>query len=299
MYAVSRNLKNPVVGMFTLPYYPLDWRRMNKRRVWQSESPDMIHWSRPYPIMVPEDGCDGLDETFYGMSQYRVGGAVIGFLNIFNYVSNTVGVKLVYSRDGKTWHHLNNRKPFIERGGPGDWDEFITAIPSRPIEHGDELFVYYGGARNHHDWWFIGGVEGLDVPEATDLDRVDYGIGLARMRLDGFVSLDAGVRPGILITRHFISNGTQLTANAKCCSGGSITAEIVDACDEVIEGFSRAECDAFTGDSVRHVFSWKGNSRLPDVTRARSTYPKPETERMRKIRFYINKSSIYSFSMTR
>lgn len=35
MYAVARNLENPVLNQWCPPYYPLDWRRMNKRRVWQ------------------------------------------------------------------------------------------------------------------------------------------------------------------------------------------------------------------------------------------------------------------------
>jgi hypothetical protein len=297
MYAISRNLKNPVLGCFTLPYYPLDWRRMNKRRVWQSESPDMVHWSRPYPVMIPEDGSDGLDETFYGMSQYRVGSVVLGFLTCFNYATNTLGAKLVYSRDGKTWDHLNNRKLFVERGSRGEWDEFITAMPSKPVEVGDELYVFYGGSKNHHDWWITGGVEGLDVPEAKDISRVGYGIGLARMRRDGFVSLDAVARPGLLITRHFISSGTQLEINAKCEKGGWITAEAVDAFDNVIEGFGKDECEPFTGDRIDHIFTWKGKNHLPSVTGARSTYPKPEIERLRKIRFYMNKASLYGFTM--
>jgi len=296
-YAMARNLKNPVVGQFTPPYYPLDWRKINKRRIWQSESADMIHWSRPYPILTPQDSFDGLDETFYGMSQYRIGGTIIGFLTCFNYVSDTLGVKLVYSRDGKTWEHLNNRHLFIKMGDREEWDEFITAMPSKPIEAGDELLIYYGGARNHHDWWITGGVEGLDVPEANDISLVDYGIGLARMRLDGFASLDTGVRPGILITRHFISTGTQLEINASCDPGGSITAEVVDAFDEVIKGFSREECDVFTGDNVRHVFTWKGQNNLPEVPGVRVVYPEPETKRLRKIRFFINKASLYSFTM--
>jgi hypothetical protein len=56
MYAVHRNLKNPVVGQFTPTYYPLDWTRMNKRRNSQAESADCVHWSDPYPIVPLVDG---------------------------------------------------------------------------------------------------------------------------------------------------------------------------------------------------------------------------------------------------
>ena len=73
MYAVKRNLKNPTLGHWTLPYYPMDWQRMNKRRVWQTESSDFIHWSEPYLALGAEDGLDDLDECLYGLCQLPVG----------------------------------------------------------------------------------------------------------------------------------------------------------------------------------------------------------------------------------
>lgn len=297
MYAVHRNLKNPVAGMFTPAYYPLDWTRMNKRRIWQADSADCVHWSNPYPVVPLEDGMDDLDETYYGMSRFRSGDVTIGFVTTFHMVPDVLGVKLVYSRDGRRWEHLNNRRQLIPRGGAGAWDEFMVTMPSPPIEFNDELYFFYGGAVNHHDWWLTGGREGLDVPEARDMGKVEYALGLAKLRLDGFASLDSGVRPGILITRHFISGGTGLVVNARCGKGGSIRAEVVDAFDEVIPGYSRGECDAFTGDSVRHAFAWRGKRDLPAVTAARAQYPGPELERMRKIRFYMDHAELYSFAM--
>lgn len=299
MYAIKRNLKNPIVGQFTPPYYPLDWRRMNKRRIWQTESADGIHWSELYPVIPIVDGYEDLDETFYGMSQYRTGSVILGFVTTFHQVPNHLGVKLVYSRNGKSWIHLNNRRPFLNRGEIGSWDQFIVTMPAAPIEFNNELYFFYGGAVNHHDWWIVGAREGLDVPEANDLSKVVYSMGLAKLRMDGFVSLDTGVRPGILITRYFISNGIKLEVNACCKDGGFIKAEVVDANDEVLPGYSCDECDAFTGDSTEHIFTWKGKSELPSLSDTRADYPKPEIERMRKIRFYMNKAQMYSFTMKR
>lgn len=298
MYAVARNLKSPVVGQWCPPYYPLDWRRMNKRRVWQSESSDLIHWAEPYPVLTPEDGLDDLDECFYGLCQFPIGSVTLGFLNIYHYVANTMCVRLVYSRNGKTWEHLNKRQPFLAPGGEGAWDAYMVTIPSKPIEVGDELYVFHGGSRNHHDWWITGAREGLDVPEATDMGQVEYALGLAKLRLDGFVSLDAEpVRRGILITRPLISDGNRLVVNARCRNGGSIAAEIVDIQDEVLPGFSRQECDVFRGDEVRHTFSWKGRTEIPVGSTVRAQYPGPERERFRKIRFYMENTELYSFAL--
>ena len=298
MYAMARNLENPVVGHFTPPYYPLDWRRMNKRRVWQSESADFVHWTEPYAVVTSEDGEDDLDETAYGLCQYQLGSVTLGFLNVMNYTANTTRVRLVYSRDGKTWHHLNKRQPFLTPAGEGNWDAFMVYMTSKPVRVGDELYVFFAGSINHHDWWITGAREGLQVPEATDPKRTGYGLGVAKLRPSGFVSLDAGpVRRGIFITRPVISDGKQLNVNARCQPGGSIAAEIVNLRDEVFPGYSRQECEVFTGDSVKHVFSWKGKTDLPRAAAERADYPKAEFARFRKICFYMEKAELYSFTL--
>jgi len=173
----------------------------------------------------------------------------------------------------------------------------MTTMPSPCMEYNGRLYFFYGGAINHHDWWLTGAREGIDSPEAYDRSKVRYALGLATMRMDGFASLDAAVRPGILVTRHFISDGTYLEVNARCMKNGSISAEIVDAHDNVLPGFSRNECDVFTGDDTRHVFSWKGNRKLPVADMTRPSYPDRETVRLRRIRFHIDKAGIYSFTM--
>ena len=298
MYAVKRNLKNPVLSHWTPVYYPLDWQKMNKRRIWQSESADFIHWGEPYPVLTPEDGLDGLDETFYGMCQYPVGSLTVGFLNTMSYVPNSMNVRLVYSRDGKNWMHLNKRQPFLTGNGEETWDRVMVTIPSKPIEVGDELWIYHGGSCTHHDWWITGAREGVKAPEATDISLVSYGLGLAKLRLDGFTSLDAGYeRPGILITRHLISDGKKLIVNARCKTEGYICAEIVDSNDDVVPGFSREDCDVFTGDNVRHEFSWKGKTEIPVWSNSRAMYPEPERERLRKIRFYMGNAELYSLQL--
>ncbi|MDP6438839.1 MAG: hypothetical protein QGH74_04310, partial [Candidatus Brocadiia bacterium] len=227
-----------------------------------------------------------------------VGGVIVGILTTYQYTANTMSVRLVYSRNGKTWEHLNKRQPFLAPRGEGTWDAYMVTIPSKPVEVGDELYVFHGGSRNHHDWWITGAREGLPVPEATDTRCVEYDLGLARLRLDGFASLDAGpARRGILITRPVISDGTRLVVNARCNGGGAIAAEVVDIHDHVLPGFGREECDVFTGDDVRHIFSWQGREELPAVTDDRAEYPHPEIERFRKVRFFMEKAELYTFTL--
>lgn len=66
--------------------------------------------------------------------------------------------------------------------------------------------------------------------------------------------------------------------------GGYIQAEIVNHSDEVYPGFSRQECDAFSGDTVKHTFSWRGKTDFP-------------VEQRRKIRFYLRNARVYTFKL--
>lgn len=299
MYAVSHNLKNPRFSHWTLPFYPADWRRMNKRRIWQSESADFIHWSEPYVILSPEDGADGLDETFYGLCQFAAGGVRLGLMTVYHYVSNTQQVRLVYSRNGKQWRHLNGGRPFLAPGREGAWDCCSVMATSRPIPVGDELYIYHGGASCHHDWWCTGKREGVRSPETTDRSLVRFGLGLATMRRDGYVSLDAGhARPGIVVTRPLISGGTELVVNARCHDGGSVAVEVVDHNDDAIPGFGRGECDVFAGDGTEHTVSWQGKCEIPVISTERAQYPEPERARLRKVRFYMEHAELYSFRLT-
>lgn len=153
-------------------------------------------------------------------------------------------------------------------------------------------------ANNHHDWWITGAREGLQVPEVVDRSNVNYALGLAKLRLDGFVSLDVrSPRRGILITRPLIFEGMQLIVNARGHSGGSLGAEVVNMRDEVFPGYSRQECDVFKGDDVRHGFSGKGKTALPSVRTRRADYPKPEFERYRKFRFSMENVELYSLTI--
>jgi len=297
MYAGSLNLNNPRVGSFTLPYYPHDYYRRNKRRIWQSVSPDFIHWTEPYPALVPTDGFDGIDECFYGMPQFSMGDVRVGFLNVFQYVQNRLTVQLAYSRNGCEWKRFNKGQTWLDHGAPGAWDSVMATIENRPVPVGNEWFIYHGGASCHHDWWLAGRKEGLDVPEARDISLAKYGVGLLRMRQEGIVGMHANhVRQGIMITRPLISEGSNLVINAACSGKGTITAEVADVSDSILPGFSRQECDVFSGDSINHVMSWRGRTDIP-VHKGRSTYPEPENRRFRKFRFFLRDAEIYSMQL--
>jgi hypothetical protein len=92
-------------------------------------------------------------------------------------------------------------------------------------------------------------------------------------RLDGFLSLDAGDEPGIIITRPFIFEGDDLILNADA-SKGSIKVGIVtlpgvdmtgyniglsDSPKKATPGFGADNAVPITSDSVEHIVRWKGD----------------------------------------
>jgi hypothetical protein len=295
------NSGTPRTNSLWSPYYPYDPGRENRAGVWVSQSSDFLHWSEPRLILQLDEN-DNLDDQVYCLTPLNLGSHRVGLLNVLHTVENTIDVQLVHSRDGMHWQRAGQRQPFLECGAPGSWDESIVNVPSLPVRVEDELWIYYGGARNHHDWWFLAEDEDLDGLEARDRSLVGYAMGLAKLRLDGFVSLQAGpVREGILVTRPFVSDGTRLVINGTCGPGGYIDVEVMDINNQALPQRSRADCDTFRGDSVRHVVTWGEQSAVPVPSppgilyqRAGSPYA-PAGHR--KLRFYMRNAHLFSFRL--
>jgi hypothetical protein len=257
--------------------------KQNRRRLFRSVSSDLVHWSTPELLLAPDPELDNWDDVFYGMVQIHSGGMWIGFLNVFHMTENTMDVQLIYSRNGKDFKRIRPGQPWLERGGPGSWDEFMVNIPNPPVRVGDDLYVYHGGAQNHHDWWITGVREGLDVPEVKDFSNVSYGLGLAKMKVDRFVSMRAlDVREGVLITKPFRTDGQHLVINAKCHENGSITAEVTDASGVPLTGFEQENCRSFKGDQTDHQVQWRSDKSIP-------------TGEFIKLRFFINNADLFTF----
>jgi hypothetical protein len=282
--SVAANPRFPKTKSFFPPTFPRDFAKLNKRRIFQSESKDFVHWSEPALLLAPDEE-DNLDDYLYGMVQYRVGDTRVGLLDVLHSVANVLEVQLAYSLDGRCWKRT--RKPWLTAGPAGNWDQIMVEIASHPLEVGDELWFYYGGSGFiHHDWYTFGIAEGLDVPEGRDVSKGGFFLGLAKLRLDGFCSLNAGaVREGILITRPLASPGTGVVINAECGPGGYIDVEVFNQADEVLPGYSRKDFDRFTGNKVRHALSWQSRTKVPE-------------QPFRRLIFYMRNAKLYSLNFS-
>lgn len=268
---------------------PNNFALLNRRRVWQTHSPDFLHWSEPVLIADIDDDQDNLDTSLYGMSQFKVGTLNLGFAGMIHIVDNTMDVHLLSSRDGVRWQRGYQRQPFLSPGCENAWDRYMVSIVSPPVEIGDELWFFHGGSKSHHDWWYVNSVEDFDHPENRAPEKhVFYGLGRAVLRKNGFASLAANAwREGALVTRSVVSNGTRLLINARCNKGGFIKAEVLDGENRIIPGFEKEKCIPFHADSVNHELTWQGQKEILK----KGVY--------HRLHFFLKDAEFFSFQLAR
>jgi hypothetical protein len=105
------------------------------------------------------------------------------------------------------------------------------------------------------------------------------------LRIDGFVSLNAPLSGGGLLTKPLIFDGGNLTINASTSAAGSIQVEVQDMKGNPVEGYSLADCPEIFCDDIRHVVRWKRAGG--DV--------RPLTGKPVRLRFALKDADLYSF----
>jgi hypothetical protein len=194
-------------------------------------------------------------------------------------------VELTVSRDLYNWDRVADRALFI---GVDPWDgvKYGTAqnlLCGRPVVREDEIWVYYNALRLR------------DSPELIDQERyrlvegevaTDLGaLSLAKLRLDGFVSLGADAE-GTITTEPFELGGGALRVNVDA-GAGELVAELLDAeTMEPLPGLSVAECETVRGDHLSAQVSWRGNSI-------------PVSDRPVRARFLLRGAELYAFWLER
>jgi len=255
----------------------------SNRQVRHSESDDFLNWTSPGVIMKADEKDPIESRQFYNMEWMPYGDVYFGFISVYHVLRSDEGrsgnspsydkldVQLTFSRDGRTWRRAGDRQVFIPNSpNPGDFDWAMIYCFQHPIVVGDEIWFYYAGFSGLH--W------------ATRRQEWQGGaVGLARLRLDGFISIDPGGR-GTVTTKPLKMSGDRLVVNANA-THSSVQVEILGADGEPMEGYGIDQADPITGDSVRHVATWNGKS---DVS-ALQGHPIA-------LRFHLDRCKLFSFA---
>ena len=255
-----------------------------------------------------DDGPEWHLAQFYGHCGFPYEGMYLGLLWVFDISGwcpemaevqgrragvggedGPVQVELTSSRDLVHWQRVGERQPLIPLGEAGSYDSGQIYTTNRPLIVGDEIWIYYGGIRNTHGhplYWREETDRFPRILEAIERasPRTGGTINLAKLRLDGWVSVDAGDEPGTLTTKPLKFAGDKLVINAEA-QDGWIGVEILGRSGQrPVPGFSLADCERFSGDSVRHTVKWRGNS---DLSRLQG--------RPVRLRFHLQNAKLYSF----
>ena len=82
------------------------------------------------------------------------------------------------------------------------------------------------------------------------------------MRVDGFVSLNAPLSGGEMVTKPLSFKGRDLELNFSASAAGSVRVEILHAqVDTAIEGFGLADCVEILGDDLERKVRWEPGAR--------------------------------------
>jgi hypothetical protein len=263
------------------------------RRIAVSESSDLITWSQPRTIFVPDE----LDPPmFYGMTVDRYQGLFLGFLMVYYRSDADIPVQslrerhsasdeypkelqmenqLAWSRDGLQWSRHPSRPVFLPTGrkySASDWG--LVRKGTGIVERGDELYLYYQGADR--------------IKKTPFTDRYgDWSLHLATIRKDGFVSLESR-GDGFVLTVPVTHPGGRLHVNARTSRGGWIKAGVRRGDGirdgEWVEGMAFERSVAFEGNSTDHIMEWVGGAD-----------PRQLQGEVVRVHFWLSDASLYSF----
>ena len=218
-------------------------------------SKDLVHWEPIWPIMMPKIGVpkEQGETQFYSMSGIIArGDLLIGLVKILRDDLNAtpgtnakemgdmdrkaagIGYTVIaWSRDGRTWER--DYEPFIPNNPiPGTFDHAM-AWGDEQIIVGDETYVYYGGYERGH--------------KVNRFNERHFG--LAHMPRDRYVSRDADLNLGTLITKPVMITADHLIVNANVRDECRI--RLLDMNCKPLDGFDWVE---LKGDSVEHKVEW-------------------------------------------
>jgi len=264
------------------------WGKPRRRRYW--ELPDLV--KGPYyklpkkrpPLWVQADSLDPQRPDLKGPCQlYNLDAVpyeslILGYLTIWRgdyreSATTPAGLEhkkrrrpkinevcLGFSRDGWSWSRPD-RRPFCGVSeDPKAWNYGnVQSVGGGCIIMGDRLYFYVSG-RQPRDW-----------------------NGLAFLRRDGFVSMDADEKGGTLTTRPVRFKGKYLFVNVDA-PRGELRVEVLDRDGRVIAPFTRAACTPIADDKTLCPVSWRGADDLSSLA-----------GRDVRFRFHLRNGRLYAF----
>ena len=175
---------------------------------------------------------------------------------------------------------------------------FMTSRDGKRFQFWDEAFIRPGPS-DEERWVYgdnfqaLGVLETRSGPPGRRRELSMYvGEGFWRqcrlrrhvLRLDGFVSVQAPLSGGEVLTRPLVFDGNRLELNFSTSAAGKIGVEIQQPDGRPIKGFALADCDELFGDSLDEIVSWHDNPKVEGLA-----------GRPVRLRFVVRDADLFSF----
>ena len=268
-----------------------------RRKVQVSLSDDFKSWTEPV-LVADINEKDPPGTQLYSLAVHNDGGQYVGLGQLYlRGTTHLLEFELAASRDGITWNRVHQGETFIACGGHGEWDRFNNSISCQPLRVGNELWFYYSGRTYRHSGY--GGrdrgtedatslrarVGGTIAPGKASDDQQPFvgmrsAVGLAKLRLDGYVSLSASYDGGSVTSVPVVLGGDTLYLNA-AARFGEIVVEVLGQDGKAVpSGVSKP----VTGDGVDLEVCWPAGT--PKALLAGDTV---------QLRFKIRNARLYAY----
>ena len=178
---------------------------------------------------------------------------------LYENVDSRKSVELAVSRDKRSWERVADRAPFLELSPVGDGSRYDTGqmgITNGVVRRNNELWFYYGGSRRRS----------YSIAEQMNFGYLDANaLCMAKLRLDGFVSLRGGIEWGSVLSKPLEVSGPELRVNANSWRG-KVKAEIVDVgSGQAIPGYATGDSLPAVIDSTDEPMRWKNKADVNEL----------------------------------
>ena len=251
-------------------FKPGELKRPRVANLWKSR--DLVEW-RNCGVVLKYDELDRHDLQIYGMQPFRYGKGFLALLEVYYAGIERLETQLASSLDGVRWQRTGHREPVLALGGEGTWDShWVVSTYNPPIPEADRLLIFYSGADTKH----------------ASKARHRRAIGLASIRRDGWVSLEAGRTEGVLVTTPLpLGRPMKLELNVNCYSG-RISVEVIPAAGggetDPLPGCEGSASAAEGIDQVSHRVCWGERSVVAPIEAGRC-----------HLRFCLKQASLFSY----
>jgi hypothetical protein len=177
------------------------------------------------------------------------------FPGIFHLDTSKVDARMAICRDGSGWNWVS-RETIIENGAEGEWDEGMLYPQPDLLRLPDgRLALPYNAYNEGHDTSFSSNYK--------DWPKRQTGLAWGTWDEGRLAGIEAE-KVGEFYAAHHVPDGSEIQVNVRTAARGKLEFELVQK-DNVMEGFSFADCVPITGDHAWATLRWKGRADLSEL----------------------------------